>query len=224
MEVDLDEQPDIVTCLKFRRQLLNDEKELFATGESDGIVTVYSQSPSDSQSAVTYESKDHFFPVNDIQFADTMPWMATCSNDTLLNMHDLNKCQLVRSFSGHSSFITKCKFNSYQNLLLSVGAEGFLYVFDIRQNKTVWRLHAHPEPCTGLDISFDSSLICTSAYDGYVRLWDMHRQSCVKTLAAETGGNCAVSVLQMIGPNLLMGNTNSQLGIYDLQGRLKKTY
>jgi len=47
-----------------------------------------------------YESKDHFFPVNDIDFAEKQPWMATCANDTLVNMHDLNKGVIVRSFIG----------------------------------------------------------------------------------------------------------------------------
>ena len=64
--------------------------------------------------------------------------MATCANDTLLNLHDLNKGQLVRSFiGGHQSFVTKCKISSKQNLLLSVGADGYLLIHDIRQNKII---------------------------------------------------------------------------------------
>ena len=83
---------------------------------------------------------------------------------------------------------------------------------------------AHPEPCTGVDISFDSTLICTSAYDGYIRLWDLFRATCVKTLTSETGGTSAVSALSMIGENILIGNMNGQLGLYDMQGRIKKSF
>lgn len=82
-----------------------------ATAESNGTVHLYDAQDFGSNTAL-YESKDHFFPVNDIAFAESQPWMATCANDTLLNMHDLNKGLIVRSFiGGHQSFVTKCKFN-----------------------------------------------------------------------------------------------------------------
>ena len=164
-----------------------------ATAETHGIVNVYN---TNNLSQSLFEMKDHFFPVNDIQFTWNQPWMATCGNDTLLNMHDLNKGQLVRTFmGGHQSFISRCKFNAQENLLLSVGADGYLFIYDIRQNKMIQKIFAHPEPLTGVDISTDSSLVCTSAYDGYVRLWDFHRSSCVKTLITETGSTSAVSCL-----------------------------
>ena len=106
--MEVEPTPDLVTVVKFRKHELH-EKHLLAVAESGGTVNLYDAT---KPTVSLYETKDHFFPVNDVQFADTMPWMATCSNDTILNMHDLNKGQLVRSFiGGHTSFITKCKFN-----------------------------------------------------------------------------------------------------------------
>ena len=79
------------------------------------------------------EFKDHFFPVNDIYFAQSNPWMATCANDTIVNLFDIEKGQLCRSFiGGHQSFVTKCVINKYENMLLSVGADNFLFLWDIR--------------------------------------------------------------------------------------------
>lgn len=122
-------------------------------------------------------------------------------------MHDLTKNMLVRSFIGcHQSFVTKCKFNAHQNMLLSAGTDGFLMMFDIRQNKMVQKILVHPEPLTGLDISHDSTLVATSAYDGYVRLWDMQRATCVKTFTSVAGGTTPVSALQMVGDKILVGN------------------
>lgn len=80
-----------------------------------------------------FEFSDHFFPVNDIDFAETRPWMATCANDTIANLFDVEKGQLCRTFlGGHTSFVTKCKFNSQENLLVTVGADNFLFLWDIR--------------------------------------------------------------------------------------------
>ncbi len=92
--------------------------------------------------------------------------------------------------------------------MLSAAADGYLVMYDIRQSKMISRILAHPEPLTGLDISFDSTLIATAAYDGYVRLWDAKRETCIKTLTSEVGGKYAVSALQMVGDKLLIGNMN----------------
>ena len=85
---------------------------------------------------------------------------------------------------------------------------------------------AHPEPLTGLDISFDSTMIVTSAHDGYVRLWDLHKATCIKTMVAETGSTSAVSSIKLT-PNskyIYIANMNGNLGLYDLTGTLIKAY
>ena len=85
---------------------------------------------------IQVEFKDHFFPVNDVAFAQTEPWLATCGNDTIVNLFDVEKAQLCRSFiGGHTSLVTKCLFNKQENILLSTGADNLLMVWDVRQNK-----------------------------------------------------------------------------------------
>ena len=87
---------------------------------------------------VQLEFKDHFFPVNDLAFAERSPWLATCANDTIVNLFDIEKGQLCRSFlGGHTSFVTKCLFNRQENILFSTGADNFLMMWDIRQNKVI---------------------------------------------------------------------------------------
>lgn len=160
---------------------------------------------------VVHVFKDHFFPVNDLHFTERNPWMATCANDTIVNLFDIEKMQLCRSFiGGHQSFVTKCIINKQENMLLSTGADNTLFLWDIRQNKVIQKLLAHPEPITALDISFDSTMIVTAAYDGYVRLWDTHKASCIKTIVSDTGSTSAVSACKLT-PNsqyIYIGNMN----------------
>jgi COMPASS component SWD3 len=84
----------------------------------------------------------------------------------------------------------------------------------------------HPEPITGLDISFDSTLIATSAYDGYVRLWDMHKATCIKTMMANCGSKNSISTCKFTpnGESLFIGTMNGELGLYDLHNNLQKAY
>jgi len=86
----------------------------------------------------------------------------------------------------------------------------------------IQRILAHPEPITGLDVSFDSTLIATSAYDGYVRLWDMHKATCIKTMMANCGSNKKISTCKFSpnGEYLFIGTMNGELGMYDLHNNL----
>lgn len=77
-----------------------------------------------------------------------------------------------------------------------------------------------------MDISFDSTLIATSAYDGYVRLWDMCKATCLKTLVADCGSTTPVSAVKFSdnAKYVFIANKNSELGLYDLQGTQVKAY
>jgi COMPASS component SWD3 len=144
-------------------------------------------------------------------FTDRSPWLASCANDTLVNLFDITTGQLCRSFiGGHTSFVTRVVFNKQENMLLSTGADNYLYFWDVRQNKVIQKILAHPEPITGLDISFDSTMVVTSAYDGYVRLWDTFRSACIKTMVAESGSTSAVSMCKLTdnGKYIFIGTMN----------------
>ena len=76
--------------------------------------------------------------MNDLAFASRSPWLASCGNDTLVNMFDIDHGKLCRSFlGGHTSFVTRVMFNKQENLLLSTGADNYLFFWDVRQNKLV---------------------------------------------------------------------------------------
>jgi len=106
--------------------------------------------------------------------------------------------------------VTRVVFNKQENMLLSTGADNYLYFWDVRQNKVIQKILAHPEPITGLDISFDSTMVVTSAYDGYVRLWDTFRSACIKTMVAESGSTSAVSMCKLTdnGKYIFIGTMN----------------
>jgi WD40 repeat protein len=216
-----------VTCVRFRKPVVPTDEEVMATSHLGGSVKVHRRDKTSGKFEVAAEFKDHFFPVNDLDFAEHNPWLASCANDTIVNMFDIEKAKLCRSFlGGHQSFVTKVMFNKQENLLLSTGADNFLYFWDVRQNKVTQKFLAHPEPITGLDISFDSTTVLTSAYDGYVRLWDMYRSSCIKTMVAESGSTSAVSICKLTSnaKYIFIGNMNGALGLYDLDNRLVKAY
>lgn len=132
-------------------------------------------------------------------------------------MYDLNKQALLRSFIGHTNYVSHLKFNNITNVLLSAGADNSIILWDIRTNKAIFKILGHPEPITSIDISNDNTLITSSSYDGYVRLWDMLKGICLKTMVADSGSTTGISLCKLT-PNskyLLFANMNSKMGLYN---------
>jgi COMPASS component SWD3 len=132
----------------------------------------------------------------------------------------------VRTFIGHQSYVSHIKFNNVTNVLLSCGTDNSLLLWDIRTNKAVFKILGHPEPITSIDISFDSTLISSSSHDGYVRLWDMLKATCLKTMVADSGSSSAIGLCKMT-PNskyLLFANMNSRMGLYNYKNDIVKQY
>lgn len=122
--------------------------------------------------------------------------------------------------------MTHVKFNNVSNVILSGGTDNSLILWDFRTNKAVLKILAHPEPITSIDISWDNTLITSSSYDGYVRLWDMFKGTLLKTMIADNGSQTAVSTCKLCpnGKYLLFGNMNSKMGLYNYKNDLLKIY
>lgn len=134
-QVALLEPEETINCARFKPAKAG-ELPVVATAHVVGSVKLHHATSSDEDRQgfeLACEFKDHFFPVNDLHFAHMNPWLATCANDTIVNLFDIEKGQLCRSFiGGHQSLVTKCKINKHENMLLSAGADNHLYIWDIR--------------------------------------------------------------------------------------------
>jgi len=42
----------------------------------------------------------------------------------------------------------------------------------VRTNKQIYKITAHSDPVTSIDISNDDKIIMTTSYDGFCRFWD----------------------------------------------------
>jgi len=117
-------------------------------------------------------------------------------------------------------------FNCVSNVMLSSSADNSIILWDIRTNKAIYKILAHPEPITAIDISPDSTLILSSSYDGLVRFWDMVKGTCLKTMMAESGSNFAVSDCKFApnGKYFLISSMNEKLGLYNYENEQLKSY
>ena len=96
-QVALLEPEETINCVRFK-PLKPNEQPLIATAHVVGSVKLHRANiadedggPSQSPFELAHEFKDHFFPVNDLHFAERNPWLATCANDTIVNLFDIEK-------------------------------------------------------------------------------------------------------------------------------------
>jgi hypothetical protein len=61
---------------------------VLATSHLDGSVNIHRLEGGKFTTAFTL--KDHFFPINDLAFTERAPWLASCANDTIVNLFDIN--------------------------------------------------------------------------------------------------------------------------------------
>lgn len=56
--------------------------------------------------------------------------------------------------------------------MASAGYDNWLILWDVRTNKQIYKITAHSDPVTSIDISNDDKIIMTTSYDGFCRFWD----------------------------------------------------
>jgi hypothetical protein len=55
-------------------------------------------------------------------------------------------------------------------------------MWDVRSSRCTRELPAHSDPVTGVDYSWDGTMLASASFDGIVRLWDSGTGHCLKTL------------------------------------------
>jgi WD domain, G-beta repeat len=71
--------------------------------------------------------------------------------------------------------------------------------WDVRTGRCLRELPAHSDPVTGIDFSWDGTVLASCSFDGLLRLWDAHTGHCLRTVAID-GASSPLSALRF-SPN-----------------------
>jgi WD40 repeat protein/serine/threonine protein kinase len=73
---------------------------------------------------------------------------------------------------GHQAAVTSVAYRFDGKYLASVGADGFMIVWDAATAKEVWRVRAHRDWINAVQFSPDGQILASASRDGTVKLWD----------------------------------------------------
>ena len=214
---------DTITSISFTTN--NASKKLLATGSNDKFIKIFEINNEEiKESANSEMSKNakekwkyqyHIFGINKIKFNSDNKYLLSGGNDCQVNIVDINSQNLLRNFRVES-IVTSLDIN-YSNNILAVGTYDYLmYLFDIRTRNCICKMICHSEPITDVKFSEDSTVIYSTSYDSFFRIWDMFRFSPLKTFSLENSPSIN-NVLLLENENyVLLNNFNSSLEIMDV--------
>ena len=95
----------------------------------------------------------------------------------------------------------------------------------MRTGSCIKTLPAHADPVSAVGFNRDGTLICSSSYDGLVRIWDTASGQCLKTLVDEDNPPVSFVRFSPNGKYILSATLDSQLKLWDFnKGKSLKAY
>ena len=212
---------DTITSISFTNK--KSEKKLLATGSNDKFIKLFEINSSNDNNSQE-ENKNlkelwkyqyHIYGINKIKFNSDNKYILSGGNDLQVNIVDINSQSLLRNFR-LDSIVTSLDIN-YSNNILAVGTYNYsMYLFDIRSRNCICKMICHSEPITDVKFSNDSTVIYSTSYDSFFRIWDLFRFSPLKTFSLEYSPSIN-SILLLENENfVLLNNFNSTLEIMDI--------
>lgn len=194
------------------------EQLLLATSSNDKYISIYSISNTNEPLPsinLEWKYKYHLYGINKIKFNKDNSLLASGSNDLSVNVVDVNKQSLLRNFK-HESIVTCIDFNSTSNLLIVGTYDYSIFLYDMRSRNLVIKIISDSEPITSVTFSDDSTVIYSTSYDSFCRIWDCFKFNCLKTIALENSPSINSCTVLPNEKYVMLNAFNSQIEIIDI--------
>lgn len=129
------------------------------------------------------------------QVAYSSMWHPTMSNvlsstsaDGTCKLWDIKSGNIIKQYN-HSSEVMHCDFNKYDSLISIAGADGLIFIFDLRKgtNQPVKVLKGHQLTVRRIAFSpFEKNILYSISYDMNVNIWDIALDVPIKVLKNHT--------------------------------------
>lgn len=113
-------------------------------------------------------------------------YAASCSDDGIIKVWNLNKGNAMLSLKGHSAKVRDIKSVPDGKLLLSASDDSTIKVWDLRKGKEIRTLKGHQGGVGSLAVSSDGRFVVSGSDDGTVKIWDIAGGRLAATLAGHT--------------------------------------
>jgi len=161
-----------------------EEKEWFVIGSDDGVVRIYSIDTFELKCKV----QAHQDFIRKIVVHPSLPYIATCSDDTTVKLWDYSKdLSPVRTLEGHKHFVMSGSFSTKDNrALVTCSLDSTVRVWNIETGETGLVL-SDSEAGQNAVAYIAEKYIVSGSDDGKISVWDSAGGGVVASIYAHTG-------------------------------------
>lgn len=177
--------------------------------------TASSESQSDTIAMREYLKFDaHDGEVNAVRWSPIKYLFATGGADRKVKMWDvrLSKMKPCSSFVGSNAAINSIEFDSNGSLLLASCNDSASRLWTIADRKLRHTLSGHSKKVMAAKFLGDASIVVTGSHDRTLKIWNLHRKACVKTLATPSTCNDLVTILNDV---IISGHHDQTVRFWD---------
>jgi len=199
------QQPYDLTSIAISR----DGRSLLAAG-ANGVAYML-----DARTGTQLASFPHGSNVVSAAYSPAGDVVATAGDQTLV-LWDARSLQRLRTFQGHSDFVTSVAFSPDTKQLLSASADKTIKLWDVATGALLRTFVGHSDSITSASFFPDGSLIVSASADRTLRTWDA-RTGALLTMFAGHSARITSAAFSPDGLRLVSGSDDRTLRLWDLQ-------
>lgn len=109
--------------------------------------------------------------ITSVSWAQRSQYLAVGTEDSVVQLWDVNQCKLLRSMNGHRARVSALSWNG--SLLSSSGRDSTIVNHDVRvQSHITSVLQGHTQEVCGLAWSYDGVQLASGGNDNIMNIWD----------------------------------------------------
>ena len=121
------------------------------------------------------------------------PFLVTGGADKTAKLWNGDTFELMRSYSGHSDFVTTVSIAPDGRSVASAGLDGNIRIWSTQSRTTLRKLYGHKGRVGGLAFSPSGGWLVSAGEDGKVRLWDLKKGRTARVLPGSLSRQTAVA-------------------------------
>jgi WD40 repeat protein/serine/threonine protein kinase len=120
------------------------------------------------------------------------PLLASGGADKTVKLWNLDTFDHVRTYRGHTDFVTALAFSPSGRTLASSGLDGTVRIWSTTSSRVLRRLYGHHGRVSALAFAPSGETLASAGVDGQLRIWDINRGRTARTIVGHTGAVMAV--------------------------------
>ncbi|GBG32362.1 WD repeat-containing protein 64 [Hondaea fermentalgiana] len=189
-----------------------------------GASTVAGASKLSTSRIVFRRHTDH---VTQVDYVGGLSSLVTCSLDATVNVFDLERARLKRTFTQHKKAVYSFTWCAGSKVIASSGLERHIVLWSPYSRRSVASLYGHTSSVIKVEVNDDNNQLLSLSSDNTVKIWDIRNHKCVQTIGIgmaasraqqrESAGQPSVTCMTYVRKHKSLVAASNKLKIFPLR-------